>query len=121
MGKIAREGDGTLRAGDPRMKITIITKEDDFAECTFERLDDRIELEPIDMQRLRRALKKGYRTYRRQRGEEAEGKTQEEKPEEPVLGSGFVVGEGETKTGGKMEVMEPSVAVIEKEGEDYDD
>jgi len=125
MGKAAREGDGTLKPGDPRMKIIIVTKEDDFAECTFERLDDRIELEPVDMARLKRALQKGYRSYKRKRAEEAEAlakveKAGEEEKSEPRLGSGFVVDKGETRAEGSMEVLEPTVAVIEKKGEGYD-
>jgi hypothetical protein len=72
MAKKVREGDGTLPDGTPRIKIVVITKENGFADCSFERLDDRIELEPIDMQRTRRALKKGYRDFKRERMEAVE-------------------------------------------------
>jgi len=129
-----KEGDGTMETGAGRMRITLTTKENDFAECTFERLDDRVELEPVDMDRARRALKNGFREYRRERSRiveqetkeakeaEARGEQEETTDVESVLASGFVVDveKGDT-TEGSMEVLEPAVAVIGKEGEDYDE
>ena len=129
-----KEGDGTMNAGDGRIRITITTKENEFAVCTFERLDDRVELEPVDMDRARRALKNEFRAYRRKRGEEVEreaaeakkaeasGKQEEAPDTEGVLASGFVVDvETEDNTEGSMEVLEPSVAVAVNGGDDgYD-
>jgi len=131
MASSIREGDGVMETGAGRIRITITTKENDFAECTFERLDERIELEPVDMERARRAMKNGYSTFKRQRmkaidkeAKEAEaGSKQEETTEtESVLASGFVVDvEKGDATEGSMEVLEPTVAVIENGGDDgYD-
>ena len=114
MAKMVREGDGTLETGTPRMKMIVITKEDDFAECTFERLDDRIELEPVDMSRMRRAMQAGYRTYKRKRVAEIEAA--KEKTEEVAVDNGSTEvlptppetepGDVEDKQGGEDDAVE---------------
>ncbi len=127
-----REGDGVMEKGKGRIRITITTKENDFAECTIERLDERIELEPVDMVRARRAMKNGYSEFKRQRTkaikqetkETEAGNEQEETTEfESVLASDSVVDvENGDTTEGSTEVLEPAVAVIEKGGDDgYDE
>jgi len=113
MSRTAKEGDGTLEGGTPRMRILITTKENDFAECTFERLNDRIELEPVDMARTRRAMKAAYRTYKRVRGEEVEA--MQEKPEEVPAGDG---NEGSTEVLPTTPETKPGDVEDEQGGED---
>jgi hypothetical protein len=100
-------GEREKKRGDLRMKVTIVTKEDDFADVTFERLSDDIEISPFDMQQMRKALKKEYRVYKRKRADAMDG------------GS---VTETDAPTEVTMAVTEGGTAVLENGGDDgYDE
>ena len=74
-----------LKRGDDRMRITVTTKEDDHAVVTIERLRDDIELNPSDMNFARKALKKGYKTYKRARMVELDARVATKEKEEEVI------------------------------------
>lgn len=71
-----------LKKGDERVEITIVTKQDDFAEVSIDRLHKDIEVTPEDMRLAKRAFRHAYRDYVKARGKEVEESLKEEKERE---------------------------------------